>query len=226
MNENRVIAIGDIHGCYNTMVKLLKDERLNIDFQKDTVVFLGDYIDRGNFPLKTLLALKDLKAKHPNNVICLKGNHEDMCCKYYFEGNQTWSWNGFERSHEQIESYENKEELLCWIEDLPLRYETEHYCFCHSGNWSTDLIPRYNVSLCLWDRDWLRYNEYNNCDSGKPVIFGHTPHKSPTYYDKNLCIDTGVCYPDRGGSLSAVILKPDGFVKSVSVDTDAKDISL
>ena len=82
MTTEKIIAIGDIHGCYNTMIKILKDERLNINFQRDKVVFLGDYIDRGNFPLKTLLALKDLQTKHSENVICLKGNHEDMCCKF------------------------------------------------------------------------------------------------------------------------------------------------
>lgn len=222
--NSRIIAISDIHGCYNTLKKLLKDDRLNVDFQNDTVIFLGDYIDRGNYPLITLLALKDLQTKHPKNVICLKGNHEDMCCKYFFNGNPTWSWNGYEKSRSQIESYDNMDDLLLWMDKLPLKYETEKYCFCHSGNWSDDLIPRYGLSLCLWDRDWLRYGFSNNCDKNKPVIFGHTPHKEPTYYDKNLCIDTGVCYPDRGGYLTAAILSPDGSIETISVPTEKKDV--
>lgn len=222
--DSRIIAISDIHGCYNTLKKLLKDDRLNVDFQNDTVIFLGDYIDRGNYPLMTLLALKDLQTKHPKNVICLKGNHEDMCCKYFFNGNPTWSWNGYEKSRSQIESYDNMDSLLLWMDKLPLKYETEKYCFCHSGNWSDGLIPRYGLSLCLWDRDWLKYGLSNNCDKNKPVIFGHTPHKKPTYYGKNLCIDTRVCYPDKGGGyLTAAILSPDGSIETISVSTEKKD---
>ena len=44
-NEKRTIAIGDIHGCYYTLIDLLQ----KIDYQsgRDTLIFLGDYIDRG-----------------------------------------------------------------------------------------------------------------------------------------------------------------------------------
>lgn len=221
--SERIIAIGDIHGYYYTLISLIQN--LNIDFEKDKVIFLGDYIDRGKYPLKTVLAIQDLNVKHPQNVICLKGNHEDMCCRYYFNSDRMWSWNGYERSFQEIESYEKKDELLSWMNSLPVRYETENYCFCHSGNWSIEKIPGYDVIQCLWDRDWLRYGLLNNCNKKKPIVFGHTPHFEPTYYGENICIDTGICYPNQGcGKLTAVILKyshPDEFV---TVNASQKDI--
>lgn len=225
MTTEKIIAIGDIHGCYNTMIKILKDERLNINFQKDKIIFLGDYIDRGNFPLKTLLALKDLQTKHPENVICLKGNHEDMCCKYYFQGKPMWSYNGNELSRSQIDSYENMDEILSWIKNLPLRYETDKYCFCHSGNWSLSPDNHYGLTSCLWDREWIYYGSNNNCPKNKIMVCGHTPHRQPTYYGKDICIDTGVCYPDNGGGqLTAFLIMPDGTQTTVSVATEKEDL--
>lgn len=225
MNFRKTIVIGDIHGCYNTLVALLKNDDLNIDFQQDRVIFLGDYIDRGNFPLKTVLAVKSLQEKHPENVICLKGNHEDMCCKFYFSNNRMWSWNGYENSYSQIENYENKDELLQWMDNLPLRYETDNYCFCHSGNWSTDLMPGYDVSYCLWDRDWLKFKMSNNCDKNKPVIFGHTPVEKVTYIGDNIDIDTGACYVDyeNYGHLTALIINNDDTKDFVSIATEIAD---
>lgn len=220
--SEKIIAIGDIHGYYHTLISLL--QKLDIDFEKDKVIFLGDYIDRGKYPLKTVTAIQELNVKHPQNVICLKGNHEDMCCRYYFNGDRMWSWNGYERSFQEIENYEKKDLLLDWMNSLPIKYETDNYCFCHSGNWSTDKIPGYDVIQCLWDRDWLRYGLPNNCDREKPVIFGHTSHLEPTYYDENFCIDTGICYPDKGyGKLTAAILNGSRPAEFVTVNASQKD---
>lgn len=222
--HGRIIAIGDIHGCYHTMVALMK--KLDVDFTTDKLIFLGDYLDRGNFPLKTVLALKDIHSHHSDNIICLKGNHEDMCCRYYKNGDPMWSWNGYEDSFEQIEAYEDKDGLLRWMNSLPLRYETEHYCFCHSGNWSTRKDPVHSAIECLWDRNWLRYGLSNNCNREKPVIFGHTPHLRPAYYGENICIDTGACYLSEGcGHLTAAVLTDGEPVSFVSVETLKQDVS-
>ena len=52
MESKRIIAIGDIHGCYHTMVDLLL--KINYDSATDTLIFLGDYIDRGPFSYKVV----------------------------------------------------------------------------------------------------------------------------------------------------------------------------
>ncbi len=70
------IAIGDIHGNVPPLVDLLGQIRDQVG-DGDTVVFLGDYIDRGlntKECVETILAFqRDIKAA----VICLCGNHED-----------------------------------------------------------------------------------------------------------------------------------------------------
>ena len=46
MHKNRLIAIGDIHGCYNNFFQLVND-RIKLT-KNDQLVLLGDYIDRGD----------------------------------------------------------------------------------------------------------------------------------------------------------------------------------
>ena len=75
-NEKRTIAIGDIHGCYYTLIDLLQ----KIDYQsgRDTLIFLGDYIDRGPHSYQVVSQLKRLRAQVGDSCICLRGNHEQM----------------------------------------------------------------------------------------------------------------------------------------------------
>jgi serine/threonine protein phosphatase 1 len=43
---DKIFAIGDIHGCLEKLQALIQS--LGADPQKDTLIFIGDYIDRGN----------------------------------------------------------------------------------------------------------------------------------------------------------------------------------
>src|SRR5712675_42769 len=73
MDEGRTIAIGDIHGCSAALAALVRA----IDpTELDTLVFLGDYIDRGTDSrgvLEQVLALTERCT-----VVPLLGNHEEM----------------------------------------------------------------------------------------------------------------------------------------------------
>jgi serine/threonine protein phosphatase 1 len=70
-----VIAIGDIHGqseaLRDLLVQILPELR-----QEDTLVFLGDYIDRGPHSRECVDQIIRLKAESPCPVITLLGNHE------------------------------------------------------------------------------------------------------------------------------------------------------
>ena len=63
-------VISDIHGCYNQFVDLLNQIQLK---ESDILYVLGDVVDRGPHPIKTLLKLMEMP-----NAICLIGNHEFM----------------------------------------------------------------------------------------------------------------------------------------------------
>ena len=44
----KIFVIGDIHGCLDKLKTIMN--RINIDGENDTLVFIGDYIDRGPDP--------------------------------------------------------------------------------------------------------------------------------------------------------------------------------
>ncbi|KRH94262.1 Serine-threonine phosphatase 2B, catalytic subunit [Pseudoloma neurophilia] len=73
-------VFGDIHGQYYDMLKVLK----SIDLNTETVVFVGDYVDRGSFSTEVFIYLMTLKLAHPKNVFLLRGNHESMEMTKYF----------------------------------------------------------------------------------------------------------------------------------------------
>ncbi|RLC16247.1 MAG: serine/threonine protein phosphatase, partial [Deltaproteobacteria bacterium] len=53
-----IFAIGDIHGCFDKLVSLM--DKIDIDFDHDTLVFMGDYIDRGPSSFEVVEYLIDL----------------------------------------------------------------------------------------------------------------------------------------------------------------------
>ena len=75
-DKKRMLAIGDIHGCFGELIQLM--EIINFNPADDVLIFLGDYIDRGYKDFETVKYLHDLRKQHPKSVFLLKGNHEDM----------------------------------------------------------------------------------------------------------------------------------------------------
>jgi len=73
----KALVIGDIHGDLDTLVEILRYIDLDSAVKEDTVViFLGDYVDRGDKQLETLLFISRLKALYGERVVTLRGNHE------------------------------------------------------------------------------------------------------------------------------------------------------
>jgi diadenosine tetraphosphatase ApaH/serine/threonine PP2A family protein phosphatase len=70
----KVGVVGDLHGDLHTLQALQKIA----DFKSDLIVFLGDYADRGHHGVEVIRAVSTLREEHPDNVVLLKGNHEDF----------------------------------------------------------------------------------------------------------------------------------------------------
>jgi len=68
----KVIFVGDTHGDLEASQKVIKG------YLKpgNKIVFLGDYVDRGPFSKENLDFLLEVKAKKPNQIYLLQGNHE------------------------------------------------------------------------------------------------------------------------------------------------------
>ena len=210
MVEMRTIVIGDIHGCYTELKNLISElkEGGKYNEKTDRLIFLGDYIDRGEDSRSVIEFIRKLQ-KNNGNVIALMGNHEDMLLDYLDSYNTNWLFNGY---NETINSYDGFEkqfrEDIEWMKTLPLYYEDEHFIYVHAGVDVNKPIEEQDRNTLLWIREPFIYNykEYH-----KKVIFGHTPTISlndkykPLYtFAGNVDIDTGCVY---GGALSALIIE-------------------
>ena len=71
--------VGDIHGHISKLLKLMSMIIKKIS-DNDTIIFLGDYIDRGKDSYSVIEYLSGLAGKY--KICFLKGNHEDMFMKY------------------------------------------------------------------------------------------------------------------------------------------------
>ena len=95
-----VHVFGDIHGQFSDMIRFLEMTRLPPETK---LLFLGDYVDRGNNSIEVVILLFALKIRFPNQVFMIRGNHEcanlndnygfrEECTeRYKDEGDSIWS---------------------------------------------------------------------------------------------------------------------------------------
>ncbi len=77
-NNCSKLIIGDLHGDSETLYNIILRENIlyRLDKEDFTLIFLGDYIDRGINQIETLAIVYTLKILYPDKVIVLRGNHE------------------------------------------------------------------------------------------------------------------------------------------------------
>ena len=203
----KIFAIGDIHGSIDRLQDLM--QKIPIDFTNDTLLFIGDYIDRGPGSVEVVEYLMDLKKRVPE-IILLKGNHEDMLEKYLdgtdrftylLNGGQNTLDSYLSKTH-RSDSFPIPAEHIDFFKSLRLYYETEAYIFVHAGLRPKIPLASQKTEDLLWIRDKFIYSKYN---FGKPVVFGHTPLEKPLVEPNKIGIDTGAVY---GNALTCVQL-PD-----------------
>lgn len=214
----RLVAIGDIHGCHKTLVNLLQKITPGAD---DTLIFLGDYIDRGPSSKEVVDTLMELGQSA--SCIFLRGNHEQTLLeaidkerspqkKWFFSSPKNeilTAWKERFGGQDTLDSYgiENvldiPEKHVEWFRKTALYHRTEKEYFVHAGfNFSLpDILT--DTTAMLWTRDF----DYNTEKAGgRTVVHGHVP---VTIDFTELCtqkkqlgflpLDTGCVYIDRPG---------------------------
>ncbi|HET6281818.1 MAG TPA: metallophosphoesterase [Polyangia bacterium] len=194
----RTFAIGDIHGEAEHLSRVLG--RLPALDADDTLVFLGDYLDRGPRSKDIVEQLMSFPGRTPAKVVCLRGNHEDSwvrVCKEGWDefvlapGNgclatvRSFTGGAAPTSSEQP----RKEDMMAlttgsffpdavvrWLDGLPDWYEDAHAIYVHAGlprDGDRFLHPSEvgNRLVLLWIRTEDFFRNYR----GKRVVFGHTP---------------------------------------------------
>jgi serine/threonine protein phosphatase 1 len=193
----RTLAIGDIHGCLAALDTLLEAIEPGPD---DTLVLLGDYIDRGPDSRGVVERAIDLKARC--RLVPLMGNHEEMMLQVH--GGQThlyidWLMFGGIATMKSYGGPRMKnipDEHIAFLKGCPLYFETEGHFFIH-GNYIAELpLEAQPREVLLWDSLKMRHPG-PHC-SGKTGILGHSSQHSGEIFDLGYlkCIDTR-CY-DQG----------------------------
>ncbi len=168
----------------------------------DTVVILGDIVDRGPGSRQVIERLLDMRSRC--NLVYILGNHEELMLDVLVDGNLLSEWLDV-GGLETVESYQGDPgnipaehiEFLASGEDY---WVGEHELFVHAN-----LQP--GVELALQSAEWLRWTHLTGKErphpSGKRVVCGHTPqpYGVPKVLPGWVCIDT---YAFGGGWLSCL----------------------
>lgn len=192
----RIIAIGDIHGCLPALHALLEV----IDPQPDdTLVALGDYVDRGP-DSRGVIDLLICLAGHCR-LVPLLGNHDEVMldvCDGREDVRADWSLFGGDAT---VASYDGlvpegvPQPHVDFLQDCLLYYETPSHFFVH-GNYEAHLPLQAQIpEVLLWDS--LKFRHPGPHVSGKTAIVGHTAQRDGEILDLGYlrCIDT-CCYGD------------------------------
>jgi serine/threonine protein phosphatase 1 len=192
----RTLAIGDIHGCRTALDHLLA---LVNPLPGDTIVTLGDYVDRG--PDSNGVIEKMIELHVAGQLIPLRGNHEIMMLGAKEGGRddiafwlacgglpalESYARPGFEPTLEDVpwtHWYFIKHTCNDW-------YETDSHLFVHANLHPDRPMLEQTTEHLHWEALaplWHR----PHC-SGKIMICGHTEQRSgvPMVLERAICIDT------------------------------------
>jgi len=196
---NRVIVVGDIHGEFDNLQKVMN--AIGDINEDDLLIFLGDYIDRGYESYDVLNYLKSFKNDYENNSVFLKGNHEDMMFRY-FDGDidlNTAVFNGLVTTLESYKHDIEQLELDLNYLEMKLFFEWGDYIFVHAGLKPDIALYEQSEDDLLWIRSAFLGHDFSNY--GKWIVAGHTVFGFPIKNKGKILIDTG---SGKGGYLSAV----------------------
>lgn len=216
-----IYVMSDLHGMYNSYLKMLKKIQFSTE---DSLYILGDVIDRGPDPI---LILQDMMCRP--NVYPLFGNHEWMAmrCLPWLRQEITddflnsldlerlmaladWLGNGAQSTLNGFASLSKVEQddLLDYLGEFQayevLKLNGIEYVLVHAGlgNFRLDKdMGEYTLEELVWERPKSGQSYFNSLN--RQVIVGHTPtlsitgkpevirSNSITYIDCGACFDIG-----------------------------------
>lgn len=228
----RIYAIGDIHGRLDLLDQLLRmiatDDAERGPIRRRTLVFLGDYVDRGADSRGVIERLINGLPEDFERV-CLKGNHEEFLMQSIIDpatipfwaangGLETMASYGVEASRKDaaIRSQDLADALgaampdshLAFLEGLSLSVSFGDYFFVHAGVHPALPLTAQRKEDCLFIREpFLSHRG----QFGKVVVHGHTPVSQPEVKSNRIGIDTGGFFT---GHLTALRLEGEarGFL--------------
>lgn len=192
-----LFAIGDVHGCLEELDALIAQLPLT---SESTLVFLGDYIDRGPQSRAVIDRLIELQQKH--HVMALRGNHEAMlleflegtdpgrCARFILNGGSSTLADYADANGR----YSIPESHLAFFRGLPISYESEGHYFVHAGVPDIhlrELDPNEHADLMMWTRRRFHRSTFR---WEKMIVHGHSPVETIEVAPNRINLDTGCVY--------------------------------
>lgn len=195
-------VIGDVHGCLNTLRELLEN-RLGIS-QSDTVIFLGDYIDRGPYSKQVLDYVNDL-LEQGYYIVPLRGNHDDLLIQGRFS-TEVAKMHLVSGGLATLTSFRvTKHDEIPWqycdfVDNLPFYHEEDDFVCVHASLDVSTANPYTEYETMLWSR----LDDDDVDKNNRRVVAGHTPQtiemiEKRIDSGKKIILDAGCCYPERQG---------------------------
>jgi serine/threonine protein phosphatase 1 len=221
---SRIYAIGDIHGRRDLLARMhrtILDDAKGSEALRKTVVYVGDYVDRGDDSRGVIDLLLDAPLEG-FRAVHLRGNHEDFMLRLLEDPSiaPLWIVNGgdatlysygvdwrepFAAGDLEAVSQGLRKALPArhreFLRLLALCHEEGDYLFVHAGiRPGRDLAAQAPDDL-MWIRDeFLR----SDADHGKVVVHGHSISPEPQLLDNRIGIDTGAF---ATGRLTCLVLE-------------------
>ena len=228
----KIVFIGDIHGCYDT---LMQYEDFKTGLKEDTeYIFLGDYCDRGNQNYEVLKFLNEIKDLP--NVCLLEGNHEIHLRNY---GNDTPAKSKEFEEHTKneliVKGFTQKEARMLYRKFRQFShfiYNGLEVLACHGGipNLNTNLlyIPSYKLIHGVGDyEDYIVNTEswMGQTKDNQFLIHGHrnTEGDETRLADRVFNLEGRV---EFGGQLRIVELENKGQYPEYGTTADGGRIAL
>lgn len=204
----RVFVVGDLHGCYDLLMKEL--ERAKFDRETDLLISVGDLIDRGAQNLECLRLVKEPWFR------MVRGNHDQMAIDGLLFNDMNmlhcWIMNGGKWFFALPDEQKNEAlDLLKICQKQPLVIELEmvagekvviaHADYPENQYEFGKHVDKHQV---LWNRSRLESYGEIKIEGAEMFIFGHTPQEEPLKLGNRLYIDTGAVF---GGDLTLIELK-------------------
>jgi len=232
-------AIADVHGCYYTLKNLI-EEKIQPS-QEDIIYFLGDYIDRGTGSKQIIDYIIQLQEAD-YQVVALKGNHEDVMIRGYYQAKEqnkqvgffyledSWLNYGGDATLKSFEVDNLKDipqKYIDYLEKLPYYQEEEKTLLVHAGlNFSAE-DPFSDELSMLWAKNFKVIPEKID---NKILIHGHVPEKLSNIQRKiekqspnvPISIDNGCIYKGRAGQGNLVALELNSFDLLVQPNVEEK----
>lgn len=192
----RYLAVGDIHGCFRALTALAAF----VPFRpEDTVITLGDYVNRGPDSQAVIDWL--IAYRRRGNLVALRGNHEIMMLDARDGGEALQRWVGC-GGDATLASYSPLEDAGR-LSDVPDEhwqflegqtrawFETPTHFFVHANAYPDCPLDEQPDFMLYWEG----FDDPPPHDSGKVMVCGHTSQKSglPRDLSHAVCIDTWAC---------------------------------